>query len=253
MILGHDPDAGSDCLLLVTYYTRSRAELGALLGDFQANAGIRFKRVLVIDNGGHLDEEAGDGGEDWLRIVRGSNAFQEFSGWLEGLRLLSGGGRLTLLNDSYGRNWTISTASRPIVRAMYADARRGKIAGWLDNFSHFAPPRFSRCPNSRIVVLPLALAGTLADSLEAAIGRARKLVEEGEPLFDPHSQARLARWIESQDGRWNLADMSGRLQRIFVEHHLFDDVPRRSLSLRPRSYAGSLAYALLRRLARERR
>lgn len=245
-------EMAGDHLVLVTFYTRTAVELAALVAEFELAARIRFATVLVVDNSGHL---AGIQTDERTRVLGGTNSFQEFSGWLEGIGALEeeAGGRLTLLNDSYGRNWEISRASRPIIAAMYRDAARGRIAGWLDNFSHFGPPRFSRRPNSRVVVMPRDLAGIFAASLDRAMKRSTELAQAGQPLFDEASERRLRDWIGTQTGRWDESTLAGRWRRIFVEHHVFDGVPREKLSLRPRSYVGSLIYAAARHLAGERR
>ncbi|MBA3880458.1 MAG: hypothetical protein C0500_12165 [Sphingobium sp.] len=240
-------------LVLVTYYLKSYAEVDALVAQFEAAIGLRYAHVLIVDNGGAIADASPVEGR--MRCVRGSNRFYEFSGWLEGLEALGPqeGGIVTLLNDSFGRNWNITRASAPILAAMIADAKAGRIAGFLDNFFPFSRPYFSRRPNSRLVLLPPDQLGVFARSLAAAIALCERRIAGGEPLFDAETQARLDRWKNSQPGRWSEAALVTRDKRIFVEHHLFDAVPAELLSMRPRHVIGSLAYAVAKRFYKEAR
>lgn len=248
----HTAAAGQ--LLLVTYYVDTRQGASDLVAAFEQAVGRRFAGVLVVDNSQRIEP----GSEGRTTFLRGSNSFQEFSGWLEGLEAFAAIPAaaqmpITLINDSYLRNWTISAASRPIIAAMYGAAARNKIAGWLDNFSHLGKPRFARRPNSRIVVAGPGRAGEFVASLSDAMARCAALEQAGQPLFDTATAARLQAWIDAQQGRWSDDALASRFRRIFVEHHLFDGVPPSHLALKPATYIGSLVYALARRLTREAR
>lgn len=245
--------ASGNQLVLVTYYLASAEQVADLVTELQAAIGLEYDRVVIVDNGGAIVDAGPVGAR--MTVLRGTNRFYEFSGWLEGLAVLGPveGGIITLLNDSFGRNWTISAASRPILAAMVADARAGKIAGWLDNFSYLTRPYFARRPNSRIVMIAPRAAAALAASLAAAIDQCESQIDRGEALFDAASQTRLDRWTATQHGRWSGAALTTRAKRIFVEHHLFDEVPPALLSLRPRYYLSSLMYAASRRFHREAR
>lgn len=249
--------SGTDTLVLVTYYLGTREEAAGLVEHFAADVGQPPSLVVVVDNSGKIEP-----GEVLLRgrrfrFVRGSNVAWEFSGWLEGMRTLGGAqatdGVLTLLNDSFRRNWHVSPVSLLLLRRMYRCASRGRVAGWQDNFSWWGRPRFARRPNSRIVVLPLASAGVLGASIERAIEACRARVEEGAPLFSVDERARLEEFFARAGARWPAETLPARLQRIFIEHHLYDAVPGRTLRLFPGTLVGGIVYAALRHLLRERR
>jgi len=234
-------------LVLVAYYIRSPDEIRVLVRDFERSSKLKIDTVVVIDNGEHLQSVSAP---DRIEFVAGANDFWEFSGWIAGLNHArpDDGGLTILLNDSYSRNWTIKWPGRYILSAMVADARRGRIAGWLDNFT-----RTSRKVNSRIIVMPTALVSTLQQSIAAAIHTFAERQANSEPLFSPAAAAQLSHWMQKQDGRWNEASAASRLPRIFVEHHLFDAVPTHLISLRPRTWLGSQIYGLTRKIVGERR
>lgn len=242
-------------LILVSYYARTVDDIVRLLKSFEAVARKRHQEVLVVDNAGFLPlgTVAGDGR---LEIIRGSNSSWEFSGWYEGLSYAARWPStyvLTLLNDSYQRNWTITKASRSIIDAMYGAADNEVIAGWLDNFSMLKRPHFSRRPNSRLIVLAASSRDVMANSLRTAIESCRAITNSGGELFNAIDHKRLEAWIASQPGRWTPEISSTRLQRIFLEHHMFDGVPHSRLQFFPRTYGGTLVYGVLRRLFREQR
>ncbi len=232
-------------IILVAYYGQTIPDIVTLIDDFSRSSGIAVGSVLAIDNGGGLPK----GRHGAIEILPGDNAFGEFSGWSAGLSKVDAGPEqlLILLNDSYRRNWTIRWPGRVVLGLMRRAARHGRIAGWLDNFS-----RTQRRVNSRIVLLPAALAPTLRGSIDAAIEAYRIRKAANEPLFDVQSQMRLDRWMMAQGDRWATGG-SMRLPRIFVEHHLFDAIPSRMLALYPRTWLGSQIYGIARKVARERR
>lgn len=234
-------------LILVAYYTQSVDGIIGLVGDFERASRLKIDTVVVINNGGGLP----NGQADYrIEIVAGANDFWEFSGWLTGLghARIDDGGLTILLNDSYRRNWTIKWPGRHILSSMVSDASKGRIAGWLDNFT-----RTSRRINSRVIVMPTVLVPALQASMAAAIRACDERQENAEPLFAPADAAQLSRWMQRQDGRWNEASAASRWPRIFVEHHLFDAIPRRLLSLRPRTWLGSQIYGIARKLVGELR
>lgn len=242
-------------LILVSYYGRTIDETLRLINAFDADTNQHHNPVLIVDNAGTL-KSGSVPGKRIIEVVHGSNTAWEFSGWLEGLNQISKWNNvatITLLNDSYQRNWTVTSASRYLVRSMYEAADQGLIAGWLDNFSWFRRPRFSRRPNSRLVVLAWKERSHISTSLQAAINRCRSIVKRGDELFDPDDAARLQDWIASQSGRWPPETLPARLQRIYLEHHLFDSVLARQLALFPKSYVTAMLYAVTRRWFRESR
>jgi len=234
-------------LVLVAYYVQSLEGIVALVADFERASGVVADAILIVDNGGNVP--VGRRG-DRIEVVAGANDFWEFSGWLAGLDQLGPGdaGITILLNDSYRRNWTIEWPGRHILSAMIADARKGRIAGWLDNFT-----RTSRRVNSRIVVMPTVLVPIMRGSIASAIRICCERQTSRDPLFDPAATAQLDRWMQKQDGRWNEVSAASRRPRIFVEHHIFDAVPTALLSLRPRTWIGSQIYGITRKLVGERR
>lgn len=234
-------------LVLIAYYIQSLDAIEALVVDFEQASRLKIDAVVVVDNGGSLPAGA-DGNR--IEVVAGVNDFWEFSGWLAGLKHIrpDDGGLTILLNDSYRRNWTIKWPGLRNLSLMVADARKGRIAGCLDNFT-----RTSRRVNSRIVVSPTALIPVLQSSIAAAIRICRERQANGEPLCDPATTAQLNYWMKGQDGRWNEASAASRWPRIFVEHHLFDAVPAGRVSLRPRTWLGSQVYGVARKLVGERR
>jgi len=242
-------------LILVTYYVCTLDEIRRLLDAFETSTNLRHDRVLVIDNAGTLNSGSAMGRQT-IEVVRGSNTAWEFSGWLEGLSRISDWrniATITLLNDSFQRNWTVTSASRHLIRSMYKAADRGLIAGWLDNFSWFRRPRFSRRTNSRLVVVPREELSLISTSLETTIDRCRAIVRRSGDLFDADDAARLQEWVASQSGRWAPETLPTRLQRIFLEHHLFESIPAGHLALFPKSYISSMLYAVARRWFREAR
>lgn len=241
-------------LIFISYYGRSLDDVRRIIDQFDVDAGHVHHRALVIDNSGVLPIGVALSNRQ-LVVMHGSNSAWEFSGWLEGLAVADAWPitTITLLNDSYLRNWELTAASRGLVRLMYQAADQGRIAGWLDNFSWLQRPRFSRRPNSRLVVVPAADCALMMSSLQHAINRCRSLIEHSCALFDSNDMARLNAWMESQQGRWAPETLPTRLQRLFLEHHMFDGVPAGRLALFPKGRVGSLLYAASRRLFRERR
>lgn len=242
-------------LILVTYYARTNDETQRLLDAFDEDSNERHDRVLVVDNAGTL-QSGRMPGERFVKVMHGSNTAWEFSGWLEGLNQISAWqdvATITLLNDSYQRNWAITSASRYLVRSMYQAADQGSIAGWVDNFSWFRRPRFSRRPNSRLVVVPAKERSLIYTSLQTAINRCRAIVKCGDELFKPDEAARLQEWITSQSGRWAPETLPERLQRIYLEHNLYNGIPPERLAVFPDTRIGGLIYAVLRRIYNERR
>lgn len=241
-------------LVIVTFGLSSFERVAGLVEGFEAAIDTHHRRILIVDNAGSLKDYPPV--SDRFEVMAGSNSIWEFSGWIEGLKRIDDSApstTITLMNDSYGRNWEVTAASRSLIRRMYRDADGGKIAAWLDNFSHFRSPFFSRRVNSRLMVIPSSMRLPLADAVAKAADRARRLKADRRSLFDAASEKRLLRWMASQGARWDPATQHDRLNRIFIEHHLLDALPRSSISYRPRSYFGSLRYAVHRRLTRERR
>lgn len=242
-------------LILVTYYVRTLDEMRRLLDAFETATNLRHQHVLVVDNSGSL-QVGKVSGDRFIQVTHGSNTTWEFSGWLEGLNQISDWrniATITLLNDSYQRNWTVTSASRHLVRSMYEAADRGLIAGWLENFTWFRRPRFNRRPNSRLIVIPRTQRLLMSASIQAAIDHCQNILNSGTELFDKDEKARLQEWIASQPGRWAPTTMPARLQRIYLEHHLFDGIPTDHLALFPRTRVDSLIYSILRRIYDERR
>lgn len=234
-------------LIMVAYYIKSIEEVNALISDFEHASHIKIRSVIIVDNGGNLP--MGNPSAS-MTIVPGSNSFWEFSGWLAGLNAMNPqpSDIIILLNDSYGRNWTIKWPGRYFIRLMMKDAIHGKIASWLDNFT-----RFTRKINSRIVIFPSHQFNNVKFSLQNAISICMERQEQGSPLHDEATTDRLNKWMTTQGGRWNAASSSSRMPRIFVEHHLFDLIPRNLIAYRPRSWIGSQFYGVARKLAGERR
>lgn len=234
-------------LILVAYYIKSIEEINSLVIDFQHASGIKISSVNIVDNGGNLPL---GNVSACLSIVSGSNSFWEFSGWLAGLNAMSpqASDIIILLNDSYGRNWTIKWPGRYVIRLMAKDALSGKIASWLDNFT-----RWTRRINSRIVIFPSHQFEIVKSSLQDAISACMERQALGTPLHDEATTDRLTKWMTTQDGRWNAASRASRMPRIFIEHHLLDSAPTNLIAYRPRSWIGSQFYGLARKLAGERR
>ena len=234
---------------------RSTYELECLVDSFDRSARVTHQGILVIDNSGVLPVGVSLGKRE-MKIVHSPNKFWEFSAMLQGLEdlgSLPASGVLTILNDSFQRNWIITGASRRYVEAMYRAASLGNIAGWLDNFSLIRPPRFSRRPNSRLIVVANSMRSTMAASLARAITRFDEIRNAGGVLFDSDERDRIRAWFSSQGDRWGSAASAVRLGRVFIEHHMFDEVPRDRLCLFPRTYAETLFYGAARRLLGERR
>jgi hypothetical protein len=242
-------------LILVSYYMRSLPDCMELIANYERRVGQFHRRLIVVDNAGAIFGESLPVNGRTLLIKRGSNSRWEFSGWLEGLAATATehpARTVTLLNDSYGRNWEVTAASRSMLAGMYRKADAGRICGWRDNFSIWRPPRFSRRTNSRVVVLPAGFTGLFGESLRRAIGLC-DTAASADQLFSTEEREVLERWIRSQTGRWGTDQLQARLKRIFIEHHLFDGISADRLVLFPRTYLGSLLYAAARHAFRERR
>lgn len=240
-------------LILVTYYTQNLKELIELLDDYDLSTRRRHANVLVIDNAAKLATGLHRSVDRAIKVVHGTNEAWEFSAWAQGLQDEQYGtiGTLTLLNDTFGRNWNITFASRSLIHRMYRAAQGGKVAGWVDTFSRM--PQFARRPNSRLVVLASEQRAVMAASVVDAIKRCQRHIELRQPLFSRVEEAQIRKWTALQAGRWGPKAVETRLQRMFIEHHLFDRVPPKLLSLFPETAAGTLVYGLVRRLVRERR
>lgn len=240
-------------VILVAYHLNDADEAFALINDFCQKIHLKCSAAIVVDNGGRMKLHVDEGGG--YRVIRGDNSAWEFTGWLAGISAMSGMNVpvVALLNDSYGRNWSVSPLSRAYLRRMYRAALNGRVAGWLDNFSHLRPPRFSRRPNSRLVFASGISLQSLALSLNQAISMLSVLREEGQPLFSVDEQACLDRWAASQPGRWAPETLPYRMQRIFLEHHMFDGLAPRLMQFFPSTWLESLTYGVMRRLLGERR
>lgn len=240
-------------VILVAYHLSEADKAFALIDDFCLLMRLPYSMAIVVDNGGSMKLLADNDGR--RRVIRGDNSAWEFTGWLKGMDAMRGTNVpvVALLNDSYGRNWSLSPLSLAYLRRMYRAARNGRVAGWLDNFSHLNPPRFSRRPNSRIVFVPANALQSLAFSLHQAIATLCVHKEEGRPLFSADEMACLDRWAASQPGRWAPQTLPYRMQRIFLEHHMFDGLAPGLLQLFPGTWLGSLVYGVIRRVLGERR
>lgn len=241
-------------VILVTYYILDAPTALRLIDDFCAASRLVCDCAVIVDNNGALVGQTSS--DSRFTIVAGDNTFWEFSGWLQGLiaaRNWSKPAVTVMLNDSYTRNWGISAASRFVIRRMHAAALDGRVAGWLDNFSHLRRPRFSRRPNSRLVVLPTSATGLLAASIEAAIRSLTNHLRDGNSLFSAEEQPCIDRWMASQGGRWDSKGIATRSRRIYLEHHILDSLPPRAVVWFPLSWLGSIAYAAWRHACRERR
>lgn len=241
-------------IVLVTYYLQDTAAASRLIDDFCVASKLVCECAVIVDNHGALVGQTPTDGR--FTVVAGDNSFWEFSGWIQGLLAARQWRKpvvTVLLNDSYGRNWEISAASRFVIRRMYAAALKGRVAGWLDNFSHLRRPRFSRRPNSRLVVVPTALVAALATSIKTATVNLTNHLRVGTRLFNDEDQQCIDRWMTSQRGRWDSKTLATRGRRIYLEHHMLDSLPPRTVVWFPRSWLGSLAYAAWRHASGERR
>lgn len=242
-------------LVLVSYYQDTIEGIEHLVASFEAETGFVHDCVIVIDNSGKLTS-LGIGEVGRFVVRKGSNTYWEFSGWVEGMQLAASKDApalITLLNDSYARNWTITQASRGILAAMYRTAQQGKVAGWRDNFSLFRKPYFSSRPNSRVVMCGQPLASQLQGSIQDAIDQYAQRHASGAALFSRDETDVLERWVKSQPGRWPKSALESRLARIFIEHHVFDAIDPHQLESFPRRLVGRLVYSLKRRKFQERR
>ena len=248
-------DGATDGLavILVAYHLSEADKAFALVDDFCKRMRLPYSIAIVVDNGGSMKQLADNAGR--RRVILGDNSAWEFTGWLKGMDAMFGTNFpvVALLNDSYGRNWSLSPLSLAYLSRMYRAARNGCVAGWLDNFSYITPPRFSRRSNSRIVFVPGTALQSLSLSLHQAIATLRVLREEGSPLFSADETACLDRWAKSQPGRWAPQTLPYRKQRIFLEHHMFDGLAPRLLRFFPGTWLGSLVYGVFRRVLGERR
>lgn len=244
---------GSIAIVLVTYYLQDADTAFALIEDFCRRSKQHCSCAVVVDNSGAMTHDIDSSGR--RRVVAGDNSAWEFSGWLSGIENVreTDAQVVVLLNDSYRRNWSLSPLSLAYLNRMYRAAINGRVAGWVDNFSHLSPPRFSRRPNSRIVFVPSVALQALAFSLHQAIELLRELTKKGQPLFSEAEQTCLDRWAASQPGRWAPGTRPHRLQRIFLEHHMFDGLTPGLLKCFPGTWLESLIYAVGRRVLRERR
>lgn len=240
-------------VILVAYHLREADKAFRLIDDFCQRMQMVCARAVVVDNGGVMKVCADN--DESRQVISGDNSAWEFSGWLRGIGAVSVTNVpvVALLNDSYERNWSISPISLVYLRRMYEAARNGRVAVWLDNFSYLRRPRFSRRPNSRIVFVPSEALQSLSLSLKEAIKTLRMLVEERKAIFSTDEQACLDRWATSQSDRWAPQTMPYKMQRIFLEHHMFDRLAPGLLQYFPRAWFESLIYGIGRRVFRERR
>jgi len=234
-------------LVLVAYYSQSIEAVSRLVEDFEKRSRISIDAVIVVDNGGGIAQADHSGR---FKIVAGDNEFWEFSGWIAGLDHAdpSAPGILVLLNDSYKKNWSIKSPGRGVISKMARCAAGGHIAGWLDNFS-----RFSRRPNSRLIVSDNSLRDALRESIRGSVRQYQSRLRGGEPLFDKRAERILERWMRSQHGRWTGTSAKTRWARIFIEHHVFDGVAPGNLIFYPSTWLGSQIYGVTRKLVGERR
>jgi hypothetical protein len=242
-------------LILVCYYIKSEYEIVNLINKFESEIDFFHSNLIIIDNNNVIDQNFNFKMRD-IRLIYGSNSSWEFSGWIEGLESdLTSSKTITLLNDSYLRNWNITIASRFLLKKMYRHADSGMIACWFDIFSWIKPPIFSRRPNSRMVVLPYNKKDYFIESLKMAIDRYFYAIENYSSLFSKNDGRRLDEWISTQCAinRWDNSSINTRLGRIFIEHHAFDNIHRTNLIKIPKTFLGSVLYSFLRRLFRERR
>jgi hypothetical protein len=242
-------------IILVTYYTHDIYAAKRLIDDFCYATELACIKALIVDNSGTLVSKSCDVGSDYL-VIAGDNQFWEFSGWSLGLRMVGMWTKppcIVMLNDSYGRNWSVSPLSRFFISRMYMACLGGQVAGWLDNFSHFRPPRFSRRPNSRILFVPTAAVPAVQTSINKAILLLQQRTSTKCPLFSPEEQNCIERWIASHRDRWDSKTLLTRVQRIFLEHRMLDSLPPGLVSWFPKTWLGSINYAILRRLIGERR
>lgn len=252
-MLKRDKTTGDLAVILVAYHLSDAGAAFTLIHDFCQKVQKSCAYAVVVDNGGSMTKWVNNDGQ--YRVVKGDNSSWEFSGWLRGMEAISGAVApvIALINDSYGRNWSLSYLSLAYISRMYCAAGNGCVAGWLDNFSFIQQPRFSRRPNSRIIFVSATALSQLSLSLHQAIRTLRELTAAGEPLFTPAEQACLDRWTASQPGRWAAQTLLYRTQRIFIEHHMFDALAPGLLRCFPRTWLGSLVYGVGRRILRERR
>lgn len=240
-------------LIVVTYYLKEAGAVERLVESFEAALGVAHDLVIVVENGSPL------GVSPSSRFVHmaGDNSRWEFSAMAAGLRFCATQGdriqSCTVINDSFGRNWAITSASRSVIRRMYDWASAGGIAGWQDIFTPLHMPPFSQKPNSRILVAAENRLAAVAGSIEAAIGQEEQFRASAIPLFNAHHRAVLNRWNARNTGRWSAADLANRDSRIFIEHHFLDSLNPDEVRLFPRTWLGGLAYSVRRRLASERR
>lgn len=254
--------AGAAALVICVYYMHELGTILETVSRFEEDVGLRHGHLVVVDNSGQMETGSHPSDGRHIVVIRGSNEAAEFGAWQQGLIAVTAAsatqgaapiGIVTLLNDSFGRNWTIGWASRPLIRGMLRDAEAGYIGAWLDNFSDYRRLQFSRRLNSRVLFMSTRHMEAVCRSIESAIAREKSLRATGSPLFSARTVARLERWGATQGQRWGDSAFSGRLGRIYIEHRMLDAVPESLKLFRPRSMVGSVVYGLLRRVARERR
>jgi hypothetical protein len=248
-----DQKKASMIVVFVSYYVTDAKAAIMLVDDFCDKIGKTYSEAIIVDNSGCI--ESFDPVERRHRVVGGDNSAWEFSGWLRGIEELrsTSASVIVFLNDSYGRNWSVSLLSRFYLRRMCRAASDDRVAAWMDNFSYFRQPRFSRRPNSRVVFVSASSLISFSESLRGAICSLRERLIKGVPLFTENEQKCLDRWTASQCGRWSTGTLVHRTQRIFIEHHMFQDLDVRSLQFFPRTWLGSIVYGAVRRLLKERR
>lgn len=235
-------------LVLVAFYLENAAACEALVSDFEAAIDFVHDFIIVVDNRGYL---AAEHLPDRFSVTAGDNSAWEFSGMAAGLEAVSPDfGICAVLNDSYSRNWEVSAASRPLIRAMYDAATRGKTTGWQDVFDWLP---FQQRPNSRILVMTAASAGAVAKSIREAIEVERSLSAGEQALFSDADSAILDRWERKNVGRWSVDSLPQRRRRIFLEHRMLSTVEGQVPRLLPDGPLAALFYTIRRHLEGERR
>lgn len=236
-------------LVLVTYYVDSAQEAEDLVVRFEAQTGLHHDVVLLVENRVPL-APASD--ERDIRRVIGDNTAWEFSGMVAGLRACEALEPVvcTVLNDSYGRNWDVSSASRPILRKMHDWGMQGGVAAWQDVFTWL--PFQQRC-NSRVLIGGGSAVGALRTAIESSIARERGITEAGLPLFSADDARTLDRWESKNPGRWSSDGLSRRRRRIYLEHTMLDDLLDPVPRLFPSGLCAAAQYSFRRKMEGERR
>lgn len=236
-------------LVLVAYYLENARQAEALADRFEAETGFRHDVVLLVENRGPLAPVSVS--RD-IRSVVGDNTAWEFSGMAAGLKACEALNPevCTVLNDSYGRNWDVSSASRSILRDMHGWARQGGVSAWQDVFAWV--PFQQRC-NSRLLITGGAAVGAVRKAIESSIARERQITEAGLPLFSAEDARTLDRWENKNPRRWSSDDLARRRRRIYLEHTMLRDLSEPVARLFPAGPYAAVRYTVRRKLEGERR